>query len=659
MIIGDYYINNFLVLAIVLLLFGGLGLLIVPGDAGTGQTDQNQSSGNYELLVSGQGLQAGSFQDVTLVDDTGDPVSGISVLLNGQEVGTTGDDGSVTFEVPNQSTVTVSASSSQVDFEKNFQVESSGNSGENGDGSGNNDSDGDSQEDGGDGDNDNSTDDSSDGNNTDNPDNSIEADINRLSPENQQLNSASFEASYELQAENASYKLSLAEQKKASGNLDGEKTVNEQVSMPFNGTAGLEMEIVREGEVLASENLIVNYTAEGSDDGSNDSSGGEDPAGVTADLSVPSSVHVGDALEADASGSTGDIINYTWNFGEGTEETREASTIEHTYSSEGTYEFVVTVNGENSTEDNALETIEVRSLQEPLINFQSPTKGYVTDQSSIDYEFVVENASSDAEYTVLIDQSATVSGNLEEGSSTVQRDVEVPATVFNTSVQVSQGEETYTSERRRVDARDSEPQPKYSLVSPEEGQSLETVDSQMDVELKYEITDRNWASSANLTLENESSVIFQNPVSVASGNHTEKVSGLTSGEYSYSLEIEGDGNSDKKSSSFEIREIEPYYNIAEWNETVLDNGYEVRFNLSYNVSDSSLLEANIYNSSGTEVRSYSRFVDDVGSLNFTKSFMEPKNYYWYLNITSGEETVLSTKPNEREFETVESNPNDN
>lgn len=651
MIIGDLYINNFLVLAIVLLLFGGLGLLIVPGDAGTGQTDQNQSNGNYELLVSGQGLQAGSFQDVTLVDDTGDPVSGISVLLNGQEVGKTGDDGSVTLEVPNQSTVTVSASSSRVDFEKNFQVEGSGSSGdnsdqgENGDGSGNNDSDGDSQEDGGDGGNENTTDDSGDENNTDNSgNNTTEADINRLSPENQQLNSASFEASYELQAENASYKLSLAEQKKASGNLDGEKTVNEQVSMPFNGTAGLEMEIVREGEVLASENLTVNYTAEGSNDGSNDSSGGEDPAEVTADLSVPSSVHVGDALEADASGSTGDIINYTWNFGEGTEETREASTIEHTYSSEGTYEFVVTVNGENSTEDNALETIEVRSLQEPLINFQSPLDNYETDEASIQYEFEVENASSDAEYFILIDQTSTATGTLQEGSNTVQKTVEVPEKVFNTSIQVEQNGETYNSEKRTINSSKSAPEPDILLRKPTDGSEYSSTD------VEYNFTVYNGLESSTYEIVADGGSVSTGELGEDGKITLSPEATLPEGEYTTHIEVDQGGQTyTSESVSIVVGQTDPdpsvTFDSPEDGETVSESFDETTdVSLNYTVEDRGWAQdatLSLENYEGDKIGDRTHSVSSGQSYSFTfediptyKQESEAE-YTWTIEFTGG------------------------
>ena len=613
MIIGDYYINNFLVLAIVLLLFGGIAFVVVPGGDGGGggepEPGQNQSD-SYEFLVQGEGLQAGSSQTITLVND-GEPVTGVSVLLNGEEVGTTGSDGSVAVDVPDQSSVTVSASDSQVDIEKTLEIEASDSDGSDGDssdgdssdgdssdgdssdddGSSNGDSDGDTGDSGSD-DGENDTDDSG---NQGNNDTTIEPAINRLSPEGQQLDSSEFEASYELSASNASYRISLGGEQKASGELDGEKNVSEQLSMPVNGTVGLEAEIFRDQNVLASENYTINYTADtGTDEGSNDTDSDNDstsdPAQVTAELSAPSTVMVDDQVELDASGSSGDIINYTWELGDGTTDTTESASLTNTYSTEGSYDILLTVNGENNTEDNASTTLEVNGLQEPVINLQDPVDGYKTDQASINYDFEVNNSESDAEYSILIDDSSTASGTLDEGNNTVQKTVEVPETVFNTSVQVKQNGETYKSEKRTVNASAaSEPEPEYSLNSPQEGDTVETLDSQTSVEFEYKITERKWATSANLTVTRDGNQVEERAVSVAAGSYKEDVSGLDPGSYSYEIELIDGDTTDSKSKAFEIKQVEPEYNVslvtpedgAHVGEENPDDFQEVDFNVSY------------------------------------------------------------------------------
>lgn len=602
MIIGDYYINNFLVLAIVLLLFGGLAFVVVPGgDGGTTEPGQNQSD-SYELLVEGEGLKAGSSQTITLVND-GQPVSGIPVLLNGEEVGTTGSDGSVAVDVPDQSSVTVSASSSEVEVEETFEVDASDSDdsdGSEGDGSedqsdeddGSDDSSDDGTGDEGSEDGENSTDDSGDqgGDNE-----TIEPSINRLTPENQQLDSPDFEASYELAASNASYKLSLNGEEKASGGLDGEKTVSKQLSMPLNGSVGLEAEILRDQNVLASENFTVNYTAdtdsdEGSNDSDSDNDSTSDPAQVTAELSAPSSVQVDDQVQLDASGSSGDIVNYTWELGDGTTDTTESATLTHTYNSEGTYDIKVTVNGENDTEDNASATLEVQGLQEPVINLENPVDGYETDQASINYEFEVNNSLSSSEYSILIDESSTTSGSLDEGNNTIEQTVEVPETIFNTSIQVSQNGETYTSEKRTVNASEAgAPQPGYALNSPQEGDTIETMDSQTSVEFEYEITDRKWATSANLTVTRDGNKVEERPVSVAAGSYTEQVSDLEPGSYSYEIQLTDGENTDSKSKAFSIQQVQPEYSVslvnpgdgAQIGEENPDDFQNVDFNVSY------------------------------------------------------------------------------
>ena len=602
MIIGDYYINNFLVLGIIVLLFGGLAFMVVPGPDNGSTGPEENSSESYEFLVSGEGLQAGSSHDVTLVND-GRPVSDVSVLLNGEEVGTTGEDGSVTFEAPDQSTVTVSASVSQVDVEQTLEVEASQDQEDgSGEDEGSDNSDGDnSGEDGSDnnsGDDsnnqgENSTEDSDDQENTNQ---SLEPSIDRLSPDSQQLESTGFEASYRFRAENASYRILLGGDEKASGEIDGERTITGQLTVSANGTVDLRAELLREDETLASDTYTLNYSAdtgsEDSEDGSsNDSDDGTtDPAQVTAGLTAPSSVQVGNQVELDASGSSGDIINYTWTLGDETTQTTESPTLTHTYSSEGTYEVKVTVNGENNTQDNATTNLEVQGLQEPVINFISPVNNYETDQASISYEFEVNNSATDAEYSILIDGSSTASGGLNQGNNTVQQTVEVPETVFNTSIQVTQNGETYTSEKRTVNASEAgAPQPGYALNSPQEGDTIETMDSQTSVEFEYEITDRKWATSANLTVTRDGNKVEERPVSVAAGSYTEQVSDLEPGSYSYEIQLTDGENTDSKSKAFSIQQVQPEYSVslvnpgdgAQIGEENPDDFQNVDFNVSY------------------------------------------------------------------------------
>jgi hypothetical protein len=665
MIIGNYYINNFLVAAIVLVLIGGMAYFVgFPGGGGEGEGPGNVPE-DFELVAQGEGLSSGGSQVMRLVSSNGTAINGADVFVNGEEIGETGENGQVTFQVPDSSNVTVSASKSGVEVTRTFELDASGEEGEQDEGTEDDEDEkgqeGDTEEDnetGGQEEGENETDsgDKPVKNETESNETTIEASIEKVQPESQQLDSTGFETVLELASSNASYSVKLEGEEQASGEIDGEVTVSPQLSVPGNGSFQLNVEITRQDQVLASQNYTFNY----SEPSGNETDQTEEEASVTAILDAPGQIQVGEAASFDASGSSGDIVNYSWSLGDGSQETTQSATVQHSYSSEDTYEVTLTVNGENNTEDSASAMVDVLGEQAPIIDFLSPVNGYETDQSSLTYEFEVDNAASDAQYTVLIDESGTASGSLEQGNNTVQETIDIPETLFNTSIRVQQGGETYSSDKRTVNASSSSvSQPVYSLNSPNAGETVEIVDSQTNLNLEYEISNRKWATSATLKLENSTSVILDTPVSAASGSYSEEVSGLELGSYNYSLKLEGNGKIDQKASSFNIEQVQPYYEILNWNEYLLENGYEVNFDITYNVSDSSQLEANIFNTSGTEVRSYSRFIDGHGSLNFNKTFMNASTYNWYINITDGENIEASTKPNTRQFQTEESNPNDN
>lgn len=536
MIVGDYYINNFLVLAVLLALVGGGAYL--AGFPGGGEQEPAQP-GNYALaLQGGEGLSPGESKVVRLESDNGTAIRNADIFVNGESAGSTDDNGLATFQVPESSNVTVSASKSGLEVSRTFELDTDEDSTGDSDGDDSS-SDGDGTGDSEDGSQDQDSQDGTEDqeNQSSENDTSVEPAINRVSPDQEQLQSATFEAIYELAAENASYTVSLGGEEKASGDIDGEKTVSQQLTLSENGTAGLEAEIARNGETLVSESFTVNYTAESGASGENNETSGNqtDPGQVSAALSDPSSVQVGDSVAFDASESTGDIVNYTWSTDDGVQETTESATYQHTYQDQGTYSAQVTVNGKNNTQDSASATLEVQGLQQPVINFMSPSDGYETDQASIEYEFEVDNAASDAEYGILIDGSSATSGTLDEGNNTVQRTVEVPETGFNTAIQVKQGGETYTSEERTINPSDSVPEPDVFLRKPEGGSEYSST------EIEYNFTVYNGIESSTYRIMADGSSVKTGQLSNDGTTTLDPAVTVPEGEFTTQVEIDQGG----------------------------------------------------------------------------------------------------------------------
>jgi PKD repeat protein len=103
-------------------------------------------------------------------------------------------------------------------------------------------------------------------------------------------------------------------------------------------------------------------------DGSGDNGdGGDGNTPPTADLSVSStSVSVGETVTFDASDSSdsdGSVVSYGWDFdGDGTVDTSTMTpTVDHTYSSAGTYDAGLTVTDDDGATDTATQTVTVSS----------------------------------------------------------------------------------------------------------------------------------------------------------------------------------------------------------------------------------------------------------------------------------------------------------
>lgn len=671
MIVGDYYINNYFLAFIVSLVVGGLAVAAGVPSIIDGDTSPENTSPEYDVSLLGDSTAPGSSQVIRLAKENGSVVPGAEVFVNGQQVGQTGESGEIVFEVPDSNNLTVSASKSNSEVTETFEINDSGQDDS---------SERDSRADNSNGEDQGSEDDSEgsdrqqDGKSDDNQENNTQKEndtdlengtsqsifIEKVSPENSELSSSSFEMILDLGANSSTYQVSLGGEEKLSGEIDGNKTVNSSLEMPRNGTVGLYVEILKNEEVKASQNYSITYNS-GSDGGGSDNDS-EVENNVTADLSVKEQVNVGKQFTLDASSSTGDIENYTWEFGDGSSEVTQSSETSHSYSSEGDYNVFLFVEGPNGSVDNTTATVTAQkdssSSKAPEINFVSPVDGFETDQSSLGYEFDVENASDSSTYSILIDGSDVSSGGLKQGTDSVQETVNIPSELFNTSIEVEHDGETYSSDKRTVNATEaSANEPEFTLDNPGEAEVVETLDSQTSVDFEYEITDRKWATSANLTVTRDGNKVEERPVSVAAGNYTEEVSGLDPGSYNYEIVLTDGDKTDSKSNDFIIEETEPTYIVDSQSTNLYDNGYEVNFTIDVDVDQLVEIRGKITNSSGNMIKEGSGFVEGEETFKFSKTFEDPATYKWYVVMNKDGNQVNSTSDNKKSFETTQSRPN--
>lgn len=118
MIIGDYYINNFLVAVVVLGFLGG-GIYLSGSMVGS---PQNQDSGglkDLEIAMDETELEAGNDTALNVFNSEGDSVEQVEVFIDGSKVGETDEEGFLRVSVP-RSGFTVRASKNNVESTRDF-----------------------------------------------------------------------------------------------------------------------------------------------------------------------------------------------------------------------------------------------------------------------------------------------------------------------------------------------------------------------------------------------------------------------------------------------------------------------------------------------------------------------------------------------------------
>ena len=133
----------------------------------------------------------------------------------------------------------------------------------------------------------------------------------------------------------------------------------------------------------SADNFAVTLTVEDSE-GNTDSttqtvtvSESDEPEVTAAFEFDPQDPDVDEDITFDASGSSADegIASYSWEFGDGTEETTDEETINHSYDAEDEYEVTLTVEDENGNTDTTTQTVSVTEDVDPVaasFNFAPP-----------------------------------------------------------------------------------------------------------------------------------------------------------------------------------------------------------------------------------------------------------------------------------------------
>ena len=584
MIIGDYYINDYLVVGVFLvLLLGGAGYVgggVVPGigdNAGDNEDNRTEDDriDEYNVELDGQedqNFDSGSSQVIRFVDGDGDPVSDADVSVNGEDVGVTDEDGEASFEFPGGSNVTVTAGVSEGEVSRSFELE-----------------DGtivDSEK------TVSTSDDSSGGTGED----SDSSDTNEGSDA----------------GDNGS-----EEGKEDEGGVEGSDGTSDETSDSENDSGSGEGNSGSEdgsgSENAGSESGSSSEGNGGSEEDSGSSGDTEEVSNEDLNATLGSSDYLlisGQSFTFNASNSTGDISYYYWQFGDGSTAVTGEPEATNTFYEKGEYEVFVVAVGSDGEQDYANASLEVVPPLEPEISVSSPEDGLKTNESFLDYDFDIENASDVSEYILRIDGDEVVSGGLEGGSNSIQTTLNVPSEVFNTSVRVVQDRKIYDSEKITVNATEAPENPVSNLEFPRDGNALGMNSSSLSVDFEYELVNSTWAEKVNFSVYNRSEVILEKEVSTSPGNYTENVSDLARGEYNYSLIFSDGENTWSEVNSFRVGQNEPEYSVEvnrPENQTHIgdraNKSQNITFNISYESDSAGLLKVEV-NTSEKEENNY-------------------------------------------------------
>ena len=247
-------------------------------------------------------------------------------------------------------------------------------------------------------------------------------------------------------------------------------------------------------------------------------------SGPTANIDAPDTTGAGEGITFDGSGSTddGEIVEYRWEFGDGTAATGES--VDHSYDEPGTYTVTLTVEDDAGNTGNASTEVTVESAanEPPNASFTAPSNATVNES----VEFDARGSTDDdgiAEYRWDFDTDGTVDRNTDE--TVIQHPFEAAGevTVTLTVVDTENGTDSATRTLTVEEAATNAP-PTASLSAP----ASATVNQSVELDASGstddgEIAEYRWDVDGDGTIDGNTTDSTYDHAYATAGDHTPTV----------------------------------------------------------------------------------------------------------------------------------------
>ncbi|EHK02275.1 PKD domain containing protein [Candidatus Haloredivivus sp. G17] len=519
------------------------------------------------------------------------PVEDVEINVNDEDIGDTNENGIAGYSVPENAEAlnisgehqgaTATLQASLEDGELNIREDSDQDNDDSSD------SEDDNSED------DNSEDDNSDSNNNegDNQNDSSEDDPGNQTGEdendeqdNQQNNetedSEQGETGLTLENDPVANELNTVTLTKNGDPVEASVYVNNDEIGTTGSTGTLVFTVPNTQEITVSTDADIEsetFTVEGYTNESDAGEPEEDPQILNAYYQyTPENPSIGDEIEFKASQSTGNNLqSYEWSFGNG--ETATGETVNRAYNSAGTYNVELTVTDSEGQTDSLDADITVEEAPEPDLILRKPDDGSEHTSTELQYNLTVYNGLSDSTYRIITNGNTVKTAQLgQSGTIEITPTVTVPDGEFTTYAEIDQGGQTYTSGTKTVTAGITNT-PDIQLVSPADGGSVSTFDSQTEVTFEYRVNDKGWAESADLVVNDQ--IQAETQLYSQESTQTETVTLDSGNTYNWQVTYEGSQQGATNTRTLDVVQEEPdaTVNLNSPTGGVTINDYQVAF----------------------------------------------------------------------------------
>lgn len=167
---------------------------------------------------------------------------------------------------------------------------------------------------------------------------------------------------------------------------------------------------------------------------------------------------------------------------------------------------------------------------------------------------------------------------------------------FTFELEVSNEVSTDTETKEIEILEEGVKEPEFILNSPADGETVETFDSETDIEFEFIINDRTWADEAKLKIE-DTNYEFTRPISSGKTyyHEFEELPSSYEGEnYSWYVELKDQDLTTKESSNFVLGRKDPVYEVLELDPADGDNveNYDPELKFTTNTTDT--VDAEVY-----------------------------------------------------------------